>query len=106
MVAALALAAATPGFSESGVARVAIIIDDLGYLKSEGRRALALPGAITYAVATSHPVRQLVLRLKHMRKTRKSCCICRWSRNAGHALGPGGITTHMTRAELVEGPDR
>ena len=101
MVAALALAAATPGFAESGVARVAIIIDDLGYLKSEGRRALALPGALTYAVLPHTPYGSSFAIEAHAQNKEVVLHLPMESKR-GHALGPGGITTHMTRAELVE----
>ena len=35
--------------------RVAIIIDDIGYRKADGMRALALPGRLTYAVLPGTP---------------------------------------------------
>ncbi len=42
-----------PGAAEE--ARISIIIDDLGYQLAAGRRAIALPGAVTFAVLPGAP---------------------------------------------------
>ncbi|MGB5719555.1 MAG: divergent polysaccharide deacetylase family protein, partial [Woeseiaceae bacterium] len=53
-LAALLLLAASDSV-DAGPARVAIIIDDLGYQLAAGRRAIALPGPIAFAVLPGTP---------------------------------------------------
>lgn len=50
------LLAVLAGAARSGPApRIAIIIDDLGYQLAAGRRALALPGPVTFAILPNAP---------------------------------------------------
>jgi polysaccharide deacetylase 2 family uncharacterized protein YibQ len=49
------LVLAAPTTVAAGPARVAIIIDDLGYQLDAGRRAIALPGPIAFAVLPGTP---------------------------------------------------
>lgn len=50
----VALLHAGPGLA-ADTPRIAIIIDDLGYQLSSGRRALALPGAVSFAILPDAP---------------------------------------------------
>ena len=51
--------------AEAGPARVAIIIDDLGYRLDAGRRAIALPGPVTFAVLPGTPRAATLARWAH-----------------------------------------
>jgi polysaccharide deacetylase 2 family uncharacterized protein YibQ len=63
-LAAIALLAAS--FSvHAGQARVAIIIDDLGYRLDAGRRAIALPGPVAFAVLPGTPRAEALARWAH-----------------------------------------
>ncbi len=44
-----------PAWADSARPRVAIIIDDLGYLKDAGRRAVELDGPVAYAILPNTP---------------------------------------------------
>ncbi len=46
---------ALPSHAESPVPRIAIIIDDLGYKKHAGERAIKLPGPIAFAILPDTP---------------------------------------------------
>ena len=45
--------------------RIAIIIDDLGYQLAAGKRAIALPGAVTFAILPATPSGALLARAAH-----------------------------------------
>jgi polysaccharide deacetylase 2 family uncharacterized protein YibQ len=49
----------------AGQARVAIIIDDLGYRLDAGRRAIALPGPVAFAVLPGTPRAEALARWAH-----------------------------------------
>lgn len=66
-LAATILLAATVNV-EAGEARVAIIIDDLGYQLDAGRRAISLPGPVSFAVLPGTP---------------RAATLARWAHNSG-----------------------
>jgi polysaccharide deacetylase 2 family uncharacterized protein YibQ len=101
MVISISAGAGTPVYAQSSIARIAIIIDDLGYLKSEGRRALALPGALTFAVLPHTPYANIFAAEAH-EDNKEVVLHLPMESERGNPLGPGGITTQMTRSELVE----
>ena len=104
LVACLGLVASSTGLcaqTEIRLPAIAIIIDDLGYRRPEGMNALALPGAVTYAILPHTPFAKCfadnafsqgkeVLLHQPMESTH------------GLALGPGAITSDMTRAQVRE----
>ena len=63
-LAAIALLAASCS-AHGGEARVAIIIDDLGYRLDAGRRAIALPGPVAFAVLPGTPRAATLARWAH-----------------------------------------
>lgn len=79
---------------------IAIIIDDMGYRRAEGLRALELPGALTYACLPHTPWgadfaerarasgREVLLHLP-------------MESQHGLPLGPGGLTASMNETELT-----
>jgi polysaccharide deacetylase 2 family uncharacterized protein YibQ len=52
---ALAICFVNPAFADSVRPRIAIIIDDLGYERAAGERAIELPGPLAYAVLPGTP---------------------------------------------------
>lgn len=57
-----ALFLSTPSAATDPVLEVAIVIDDLGYRRSEGERAIALPGPVNYGILPHTPhARRLAL---------------------------------------------
>ena len=81
--------------------RVAIIIDDLGYRKTEGYRALALPGSVTYAVLPHTPYAEIFARQAHAAHKEVLLHLPMESQN-GLELGPGGLTADMGEARVTE----
>lgn len=51
--------------AENARPRIAIIIDDLGYGRAAGERAIALPGAVTFAVLPDAPHAKTLASLAH-----------------------------------------
>ncbi|MCP3867888.1 MAG: divergent polysaccharide deacetylase family protein [Gammaproteobacteria bacterium] len=76
---------------------IAIIIDDMGYQGELGDRAIALPGAVTYAFLphTPHAVR---LANQAHSVNKQVMLHLPMDSNDGASLGPGGLTLHMTEA--------
>ena len=100
-LAALALLAASCS-AHAGQARVAIIIDDLGYRLDAGRRAIALPGPVAFAVLPGTP---------------RAATLARWAHDQGKEVllhlplqanaddkyeEPIGIDLDMSRERLAE----
>ncbi len=74
----------------------AIIIDDLGDRLAQGLRAIDLPGNITYAILPQTPYSTRFARLAHSRG--KEVMLHQpMQAIGGKAIGPGGLTLHMTR---------
>ncbi len=80
--------------------RVAIIIDDLGYELEAGRRAIALPGPLTYAVLPGTPRGRLLAEAAH--DSGKEVLLHLPLQSVEHhgAPEPGGIMLDMTRNAL------
>ncbi|MDJ0812476.1 MAG: divergent polysaccharide deacetylase family protein [Woeseiaceae bacterium] len=77
--------------------RIAIIIDDLGYRYADGRRAIALPGPVAYAVLPQTPYgRKLALLARDSGREVLLHLPLEAANQAGPAE-PGGITLDMTR---------
>jgi len=84
-------------------ARVAIIIDDIGYRKTD-RAVLDLPGKVTYAVLPHTPYGKRIAKLANEKNLDVMLHIPMESENSDKKLGPGALTSKMTegaiRAEL------
>ena len=93
--AAAADAAAEPGRR----AYVSIVIDDIGYRRQDGLRALELPGAVTYAVLPHTPHGPSIARLAAQLGKEVLLHLPMESQDQ-RRLGPGGVTTAMAREEL------
>jgi polysaccharide deacetylase 2 family uncharacterized protein YibQ len=78
--------------------RVAIIIDDLGYQLDAGRRAIALPGPVAYAILPATPRGQELARLANERGKEVLLHLPLESVDHGVTSEPGEITLDMSRA--------
>ncbi|HKJ94590.1 MAG TPA: divergent polysaccharide deacetylase family protein [Gammaproteobacteria bacterium] len=78
---------------------VSVIIDDMGNQMREGERALALPGAVTYAFLPLLPATPPLARRAH--RLGKEVMLHQPMEAVGREpLGPGGIVLHMTHAQF------
>lgn len=81
-------------------ARIALIIDDMGYARDTGRAALGLPGPITYAFLPHTPYAEAQARRAHA--TGKEVMLhMPMQALSGGALGPVALTLHMTEPAMV-----
>lgn len=78
---------------------VALIIDDMGYDLLQGRRALALPGALTYAFIPRTPHTPALSREAYARGKEIMVHLPMESED-GKPLGPQGLTTRMSQQQL------
>ncbi|MEW6647542.1 MAG: divergent polysaccharide deacetylase family protein [Pseudomonadota bacterium] len=74
---------------------ISIIIDDIGDRYDYGRRALELPGALTYSILPHTPYAAHFARFAHQRG-REVMLHLPMQAEAGNRLGPGGVTLDMT----------
>ncbi|MEJ2633032.1 MAG: divergent polysaccharide deacetylase family protein [Acidihalobacter sp.] len=81
-------------------AEVAIIIDDLGYEHLPSKRAVDLPGPVTLAFLPHTPYAD-VLAKRALREGKQIMLHLPMQSVAPHALGPGGLTLAMGRADFA-----
>jgi polysaccharide deacetylase 2 family uncharacterized protein YibQ len=81
---------------------IAIIIDDIGYRHDDDRRALALPGSVTYAILphSPHGARISELAGRSGREVILHLPMEAAAREKNRFLGPGALMLEMGRAEL------
>ena len=78
---------------------IAIIIDDLGYLRPEGIDALSLPGAVTYAILPHTPFARRFAGNAH--SSGKEVILHQPMESTQDlTLGPGGITSEMSKTQV------
>jgi len=80
--------------------RIAIIIDDLGYQVPAGRRAIELPGPLSYAVLPGTPGGRLLAEAAHSSGKEVLLHLPLEAVEHKGSPEPGGITLDMTRAML------
>lgn len=79
---------------------IALIIDDIGYSGPLGERAIALPGAVTYAVLPHTPFGTELAELAHDHK--KEVMLHAPMSNLAHQpLGPGALTDALSQEDFV-----
>jgi len=83
--------------SAQPVARIAIIIDDLGYQLEAGRRAISLPGPVSYAILPLTPYSRLLARTAHDQGREILLHLPLESVDHGNTAEPGVITLDMDR---------
>lgn len=78
-------------------ARIAIIIDDLGYQFAAGQRAISLPGAVSYAILPSTPNGPALARAAHAQGKEVLLHLPLEAVDHEGEGEPGGITLDMSR---------
>lgn len=96
-LAASMLIVATHALAAGGQPRVAIIIDDLGYQLEAGKRAIALPGAVTYAVLPGTPSAAALARRAHERGKEVLLHLPLQANSEDNLDEPVGINLDMSR---------
>ncbi|MBU2885799.1 divergent polysaccharide deacetylase family protein [Gilvimarinus agarilyticus] len=81
-------------------AKLAIIIDDVGYNRALGERTARLAGAYTLALLPHTPHSHYLAELTH-RQGKEQILHAPMENMAGLALGPGALTLQMSRAEFT-----
>lgn len=81
--------------------RIAIIIDDIGYNRKAGEKAVNLPGAITYAVIPFTPFGRKLAEQAHAANKEVILHLPMESTN-GQKLDIGGITTRQSKWEVKD----
>lgn len=81
-------------------ARIAIIIDDMGYRAALGRRAIELPGAFTYAILPFAPNSLSLARAAHARG-KELMLHAPMSNTRGLPLDEGALTTEMDHQTFI-----
>ncbi len=79
--------------------RIAVIIDDMGYLHTEGLRALELPGPVTFSFLPHTPHAQRQARLAHRLEKEVMLHLPMESKDR-RRLGPGGVHRRMGRDQV------
>ncbi|MDA7687334.1 divergent polysaccharide deacetylase family protein [Pseudomonadales bacterium] len=86
----------------SSGARLAIIIDDIGYNLPLGQRAIDLPGAITYAILPHTPVAERLARKAISSRSNKEIIVhMPMESQLGNKLGPGGLVAGLDKTEFL-----
>ena len=97
---ALLLVTANPAFAESP--RVSIIIDDLGYQLQAGRRAIALPGPIAFAVLPGTPRAAALAARAHEMGKEVLLHLPLQANASDNKDEPGGIDLDMSRQQVAD----
>lgn len=79
---------------------IALIIDDIGYSGPLGERAIALPGAVTYAVLPHTPFGTELAELAHSH-SKEVMLHAPMSNLAQQPLGPGALTDQLSQEDFV-----
>lgn len=81
--------------------RLVIILDDIGNNAESGNRAIALPGAITYAVLPYTPHGKMLAE-QAFKANKEIMLHAPMSNISGMALGPGGLTMDMNEEDFIQ----
>jgi len=85
--------------AQSQPARIAIVIDDIGYRYSD-KQALSLPGAITYSILPHTPYGKIIA-VKANAKHKDVMLHIPMEATNGKKLGPGALTSVMSEEEII-----
>ncbi|MCG3201143.1 MAG: hypothetical protein NFCOHLIN_01005 [Gammaproteobacteria bacterium] len=80
---------------------IGIIIDDLGYSRHDGLRALALPGPIAYSVLPRTPSARILAEKAHELGKDVLLHLPMEALDGSRALGDGAIMSGMTREDVL-----
>ena len=78
---------------------ISIIIDDLGYRRLEGLRAIELPGPVAYAILPHTPYARRLAGIA-FQLDKEVLLHVPMESELDKALGPGALTTRMARLEV------
>ncbi len=84
----------------STTAYICIIIDDIGNNLRLGKRAIALPGALTYAILPHRPFGKILAQQAHQLQ-KEIMLHVPMSNIHNKPMGPGSLTEHMDKQEFV-----
>lgn len=85
-----------------GKAKIALVIDDIGYNKPLGLRATELPGAITYAVIPHTPLaKKLAFYALHKNPDKEVIVHMPMQSSLGKELGSGGLTDDLDKPQFI-----
>ncbi|MCB1773926.1 MAG: divergent polysaccharide deacetylase family protein [Gammaproteobacteria bacterium] len=90
-----------PATAAEPVARIAIIIDDLGNNEALGHQAVDLPGALTFSMLPRRPYSSALAQRVHA-SGREVMLHLPMQASDGRAMGPGGLETHMDRNSFAD----
>lgn len=93
---------APPLKTDSSLPKIAIILDDLGYNRIAGERALQLNGAITYAIIPFTPFSTTFAEQAHLGNREVILHMPMQSSDATRKLDEGGIATTLSETEIRE----
>lgn len=93
-------AAAAEGRTDA-LPAIAIIVDDLGYSRHDGLRALALPGPIAYSMLPHTPAARMLAEKAHERGKDVLLHLPMEPMDGNRGLGEGAIMNGMTREEVL-----
>ena len=80
---------------------ITLIIDDIGYSEELGTRAIALPGAVTFAVLPHTPHGRELAETAHL-NGKEIMLHAPMSNQANMALGPGALTKELSKEEFTQ----
>lgn len=80
---------------DDGLPRISLVIDDIGYRLHDDRRAMALPGPITYAILPHTPHAARMARLAYSLDKEILVHLPMEAIDANHLLGPGALMRAM-----------
>lgn len=82
--------------------RISLIIDDIGYRLNDDRRAIALPGPISYAILPHTPHAARMAKLAYSLEKDILVHLPMEAHRANHLLGPGALMQEMEQADFTE----
>ena len=94
------LLVALPAFAESPRPRIAIIIDDLGYERVAGERAIGLPGPLAYAVLPGTPRASYLAEKAHAHGKEVLLHLPLQAEHHEEPAEPGSLLLDMSRAQF------
>ncbi|MDJ0891129.1 MAG: divergent polysaccharide deacetylase family protein [Gammaproteobacteria bacterium] len=97
---ATSLVPSTAPAVEGNVSQIALVIDDLGYRRHNGERAVALPGKVSFSFLPGTPYARHLALLAHKRH-REVLLHLPMESLTGHTLGPGALTRDMSKAQMM-----
>ncbi|AUM12457.1 divergent polysaccharide deacetylase family protein [Ketobacter alkanivorans] len=92
--------AATPQQQTESLPKIAIILDDLGYNRPSGERALQLPGNITYAIIPFTPYSETLAQAAYDRNREVILHMPMESSDPNRRLDEGGISQDLNEDEI------